>query len=125
MNNVSTEEPKEVISVRHLWAGYNDRAVLEDINLSVKERDFIGLIGLNGGGKTTLLRVLLGLLPPTKGQVRIMGQPVEKGRQYVGYVPQSVETADLHRPRVGIGAGDTDLGRAYGQRRSAGHGQRL
>lgn len=91
MHNKSTEESKEMISVRHLWAGYNDRPVLEDINLSVKEQDFIGLIGPNGGGKTTLLRVLLGLLPPTKGQVRIMGQPVEKGRRHIGYVPQAVE----------------------------------
>jgi zinc transport system ATP-binding protein len=52
-------DPLEIISIRHLWAGYGNEMVLEDINLSVKELDFIGIIGPNGGGKTTLLKVLL------------------------------------------------------------------
>jgi zinc transport system ATP-binding protein len=64
---------------------------LEDINLSVRELDFIGLIGPNGGGKTTLIKVLLGLLPPIRGQIRIMGKSVKEGRRYIGYVPQVVE----------------------------------
>ncbi len=87
----TTDMPREVISVQHLWAGYNGEPVLEDVNLSVRELDFIGLIGPNGGGKTTLLKVLLGLLPPTQGQARIMGKSIKEGRQYVGYVPQAVE----------------------------------
>ena len=87
----TTGAGREVISVQHLWAGYDDEPVLEDVNLSVRELDFIGLIGPNGGGKTTLLRVLLGLLPPMRGDVRIVGQGVKEGRQYIGYVPQSVE----------------------------------
>jgi len=82
---------QEVISVKHLWAGYGAEPVLEDINLSVRERDFIGLVGPNGGGKTTLLKVLLGLLPPMRGEVRIMGRSVREGRRYIGWVPQSVE----------------------------------
>jgi zinc transport system ATP-binding protein len=85
------DERREVIAVRNLWAGYDGQPVLEDIDLSVKEQDFIGLIGPNGGGKTTLLRVLLGLLPPMRGEVRILGERVEKGRTHIGYVPQSVE----------------------------------
>jgi zinc transport system ATP-binding protein len=85
------ETPREVISIKHLWAGYDGEPVLEDINLSVKERDFIGLIGPNGGGKTTLLKVLLGLLPPMRGEVRIMGQSAKEGRRTIGYVPQTVE----------------------------------
>jgi zinc transport system ATP-binding protein len=82
---------RKVISIRNLWAGYDREQVLEDINLTVYEGDFIGLIGPNGGGKTTLIRVLLGLLPPTRGEVRIMGRPVQAGRREVGYVPQVVE----------------------------------
>jgi zinc transport system ATP-binding protein len=82
---------REVISVEHLWAGYGRDPVLEDINLSVREGDFVGLIGPNGGGKTTLLKVLLGLLPPTRGRVRIMGMRVREGRRHIGYVPQVVE----------------------------------
>lgn len=86
-----TETPREVISVTHLWAGYDSEPVLEDINLSVQELDFVGLIGPNGGGKTTLLKVLLGLLRPTRGNVRIMGKSAKEGRRDIGYVPQSVE----------------------------------
>jgi zinc transport system ATP-binding protein len=82
---------EEVITVRNLWAGYDHENVLEDVNLTVYERDFIGLVGPNGGGKTTLIKVLLGLLEPTRGTVRIKGQPVEKGRRHIGYVPQTVE----------------------------------
>ena len=82
---------REMISVQHVWAGYNGDPVLEDINLSVRELDFVGLIGPNGGGKTTLLKVLLGLLSPTRGQVQIVGQPVSQGRRYIGYVPQLAE----------------------------------
>jgi len=82
---------QEVISVRHLWAGYNGEPVLEDVTLSVKELDFIGLIGPNGGGKTTLLKVLLGLLPPSQGEVRVCGRRVEEGRRCIGYLPQAVE----------------------------------
>jgi len=81
----------EVITVRRLWAGYDRDQVLEDIDLTVYEGDFVGLIGPNGGGKTTLLKVLLGLLPPTRGEVRILGQSVREGRRMIGYVPQLVE----------------------------------
>jgi zinc transport system ATP-binding protein len=87
----SKEKRRPVIEVRNLWAGYEHEAVLEDVNLTVHAGDFIGLIGPNGGGKTTLVRVLLGLLPPTRGTVRVMGLPVEKGRRQIGYVPQLVE----------------------------------
>lgn len=81
----------DMITLSNLWAGYNQKPVLEDINLTVKELDFLGLIGPNGGGKTTLLKVLLGLIQPLKGDVQILGYPVKKGRRYIGYVPQILE----------------------------------
>ena len=87
---MSESKPHEVIAVRHMWAGYERDQVLEDVNLSVYEGDFVGLIGPNGGGKTTLLRVLLGLLPPMRGEVRVMGMPVKEGRRAIGYVPQVI-----------------------------------
>ena len=87
---MSEAEPREVIAVRHVWAGYEREQVLEDVNLSLYEGDFVGLIGPNGGGKTTLLRVLLGLLPPMRGKVRVMGLPVKEGRRAIGYVPQVI-----------------------------------
>ncbi len=91
MSDTSVFEGREVISIQHLWANYEQEPVLEDINLSVYRGDFIGLIGPNGGGKTTLLRVLLGLLPPTRGKVRVLGLTVQEGRRMIGYVPQVVE----------------------------------
>ncbi len=86
-----TPERDEVICVEHLWAGYDNENVLEDVTLHVYAHDFIGIIGPNGGGKTTLIKVLLGLLPPSRGRVTIMGEPVATGRRHLGYVPQLVE----------------------------------
>jgi len=80
-----------VIEMRGVWVAYDSQTILEDINLTVNESDFIGLIGPNGGGKTTLLKSLLGLLQPMRGEIRIMGKNVEDGRCYIGYVPQFVE----------------------------------
>lgn len=68
-----------VAEVRGLWAGYEREPVLEDVNLKIAPGDFIGLIGPNGGGKSTLLKVLLGLMPPMRGTVRLFGQPPAQG----------------------------------------------
>ncbi len=81
----------DVITLKDVWAGYGAKTVLEAVNLNVKEQDFLGLIGPNGGGKTTLLKVLLGLIIPQRGQVEILGRPVGQGRRYIGYVPQVLE----------------------------------
>jgi len=81
----------DVLTLRNLWAGYDHEVVLEDINLSVRPLDFIGLIGPNGGGKSTLLKVILGLLRPMRGEIEILGTSVHRGRRWVGYVPQSTE----------------------------------
>jgi len=63
-------------------------AALESVDLEVEARDFLGLVGPNGGGKTTLLRVLLGLLKPRQGSVRVFGRPPGEVRSRIGYVPQ-------------------------------------
>ncbi len=81
----------EVINLSHVWAGYDNHPVLEDITLTVDALDFVGIIGPNGGGKTTLLKVLLGLLKPHQGKVKILGYPVVSGRKFLGYVPQALE----------------------------------
>ena len=81
----------QIITLDQVWAGYGSNPILEDINLVVQELDFIGIIGPNGGGKTTLLKVLLGLIQPLKGEVKILDLPVRLGRRYVGYVPQLLE----------------------------------
>jgi zinc transport system ATP-binding protein len=80
-----------LVEIKNLYAGYNHETVLEDINLTIEQDDFIGLIGPNGGGKTTLLKIILGLIQPQRGKVQVMGETPEKGRSHIGYVPQFSE----------------------------------
>jgi zinc transport system ATP-binding protein len=87
----NTSASEAAIHVEHLWLSMDGEPVLEDINLSVPPLGFVGLIGPNGGGKTTLLRILLGLTRPDRGCVRIQGQAPEDARPLVGYVPQAIE----------------------------------
>ena len=61
--------PNPIIEIKNLSAGYDGRNVLHDINLTVYEHDFLGIIGPNGGGKTTLIKCILGLLKPTGGEI--------------------------------------------------------
>lgn len=81
----------DILSLTNIWVGYDKNPILQDINLVVHELDFLGIIGPNGGGKTTLIKLILGLLKPWQGQVEIMGRNVLKGREYIGYVPQIFE----------------------------------
>ena len=81
----------EVISIQNLWLRYDGDPVLEDICLAVRPLDFVGIIGPNGGGKSTLLKVLLGILHPQRGNVRILGRSVREVRHRIGYVPQFIE----------------------------------
>ena len=60
-----------IIEIKNLSAGYDNRTVLHDINLTIYERDFLGIIGPNGGGKTTLIKCILGLLKPLPGRFYI------------------------------------------------------
>ena len=78
----------EVINLKDVWFKYNGLTALEGVNLSVKEGDFLGIIGPNGGGKTTLLKIVLGLIKPERGVVKVLGGNPEKTRKNIGYVPQ-------------------------------------
>lgn len=77
-----------VITLEKVSFSYNDLPVLEDVTLTVHERDFISIVGPNAGGKTTLLKLILGLLKPTSGTIRVFGQPPGKVRSRIGYMPQ-------------------------------------
>jgi zinc transport system ATP-binding protein len=77
-----------VIEVRDLSFSYGGPPVLEDVNLTVQPRDLACVIGPNGGGKTTLLRLLLGLLRPRRGTIRVLGENPGRARRRVGYMPQ-------------------------------------
>jgi len=68
------------------------RQVLRDVSFSIEEHELVGLIGPNGGGKTTLIQVLLGVLNPYEGKVRILGadpRHLDKVRRQIGYVAQA------------------------------------
>jgi zinc transport system ATP-binding protein len=77
-----------VVSIENLSFAYNGGAVLADVNLEIREREFVSIVGPNGGGKSTLLKLILGLLHPRRGSVRVFGQPPEKSRPRIGYLPQ-------------------------------------
>jgi zinc transport system ATP-binding protein len=79
---------REVVSLKNVRVSYNGSPALDDINLSVFEHDFLGVIGPNGGGKSTLLKVLLGLIKPERGTVTVLGSLPEQSRSKIGYVPQ-------------------------------------
>lgn len=79
---------KEVVRLDDVWVHYDSVPVLEGISLSIEPNDFLGIIGPNGGGKTTLLKVILGLIKPTRGKVSVMGQTPERGRKFIGYISQ-------------------------------------
>ncbi len=78
----------KAIEVKNLYFKYEKEWVLEDINFELEDKEFMAIIGPNGGGKTTLLKLLLGFLSPTKGEIKIYGKPPKENREIIGYVPQ-------------------------------------
>ncbi len=76
----------EVLNIRFAYPGCP--LTLDNVHWQVQAGEFIALVGPNGGGKSTLLKIILGLLKPQQGQVRVLGAAVEKGRAHIGYVPQ-------------------------------------
>ena len=78
------------IEVEHVFYSYEGVEVLEDVTFSLEQGEFLGIIGPNGGGKTTLLKLLLGILKPDKGKIRILGQEPHDASHRVGYVPQNM-----------------------------------
>lgn len=80
---------KNIIEVSNLNFSYEKQRVLENINFTLKEKEFLAIIGPNGGGKSTLLKLLLGINTLQNGQITIFGEDHVKQTQYIGYVPQN------------------------------------
>ena len=77
------------VEIRDVDFRYDGPLALESVNLTVPVGEFLGIIGPNGGGKTTLLKLILGLEQPERGEVRVLGGTPQSARLSMGYVPQS------------------------------------
>lgn len=83
-----TMDKRTVIELNHVEFSFNKAPVLMDVNVKILEGDFVAIIGPNGGGKTTLVKLILGLLKPTRGHVFLLGERPEKTSFRAGYMPQ-------------------------------------
>ncbi len=79
-----------ILKINDVSFSFNGHTVLRDVNLMLKEGEFLAVIGPNGGGKTTLLKLLLGLLEADRGDIMVFGKPPRKVTHRMGYVPQEV-----------------------------------
>lgn len=88
------EEP--IVDVKGLSVDFGSLSVLKDVTFQVKAGDVVGIVGPNGGGKTTLLNAILGNVPMTAGSVRLFGKPLSQFRdfQLIGYVAQNAVQFD-------------------------------
>ena len=77
-----------VVTLDDIWVQNNGVPILKGITMTIEQNDFLGIIGPNGGGKTTLLKVILGLIKPSRGKVRVLGDYPKKTRNRLGYIPQ-------------------------------------
>ncbi len=112
-----------VVELTDVTVTLGGRPVLEDVNLQVERGDYLALIGPNGGGKSTLIRVIVGLLTPDRGSVRVLDHSPDDAHGRVGYVPQyarfdldfPIRVSDVvHMGRLGHGRGAAGFG--FGRR---------
>jgi len=90
------DHQKNIIEVKDISFSYGDVEVLKNITLDIHEGDYISLIGPNGGGKTTLLKIMLGLIIPQNGAVKLFGKDIKDFKDWskFGYVPQKAINFD-------------------------------
>ncbi len=77
-----------VVSFRDVCFSYDGPMVLENASFAITDRDFVCVVGPNGGGKTTILRMMLGLIEPQRGSVTVLGTRPAQARRRIGYMPQ-------------------------------------
>jgi len=84
-------DASNVVEMQDVAFSYNGTPILEDVNLTIAARDFVSIVGPNGGGKTTLVKLILGLLEPHRGTIRVFGRSPALARPRIGYLPQHVD----------------------------------
>jgi len=107
----------EVLAVKHVSRGFaqkdDERLVLDDVNLSLREGEIVGLLGRSGSGKSTLLRIISGLIPPTSGDVNYLGKPLDGPAEGVAMVFQTfalfpwltvLQNVEAGLEAIGVGA---------------------
>jgi zinc transport system ATP-binding protein len=89
-------EKVEVVRAEGVSLSYGDRTVLSDVSLTIEGGDFLAILGPNGSGKTTFVKIILGLLKPDRGRVFILGRPPVdfRERESIGYIPQKATHFD-------------------------------
>ena len=94
------DQKDPVLEVSNLHVTRSNSPAIEDANFTIQRGDYVGIVGPNGGGKTTLILALLNLLPRTKGTIRLFGQDIESFSHWekVAYVPQDAISFDPHFP---------------------------
>lgn len=117
---------RPAVSLRGARLAYGRRVLWDELDLDVAPGEFLVVLGPNGSGKTSLLRVLLGVQPLTGGTVEIGGAPIGRGNRRIGYVPQqkSVDQAGLLRGRDLVGLGLDGHRWGYGPLRLGGRRER-
>jgi len=90
MSQNNMDQKKPVISIRDLSFSYDGRMILEDVLLEIYHKDSVCIVGPNGGGKSTLVKLIIGLLSPGQGTIEVLGKSPQLSRLKVGYVPQYV-----------------------------------
>ncbi|WP_421917205.1 metal ABC transporter ATP-binding protein [Mesorhizobium sp.] len=100
------------VAFERVTLGYGGRRVLYDVSFSIPQGAFVGLLGANGAGKTTMLRAILGLVRPLSGAISVLGRPPTRGNPTIGYMPQTRRAL----PHAGISGIDFVLTAAGGHR---------
>ena len=88
---------REAVRFRDVYFSYNGVPVLEDVNFTINDKTFISIVGPNAGGKTTILKLMLGLIKPPRGTIEIFELPPYKASPLIGYMPQHIQF-DPHFP---------------------------
>jgi zinc transport system ATP-binding protein len=93
---VSLNFKAPIFEVKNLTFRVREHTILENISFEIFSGEYIAIIGPNGGGKTTLIRILLHLEKPSSGEIKIFGKPIEEFREWykIGYVPQRATLVD-------------------------------
>ncbi|KIX11416.1 metal ABC transporter ATP-binding protein [Dethiosulfatarculus sandiegensis] len=79
-----------VIEIKNLYYSYGRGQVLNGVSLTVEQGDYVAFLGPNGGGKSTLLKIMAGVIAPDRGSVRVLGRKMPGTPKGVGYVPQEI-----------------------------------